>query len=41
MDWTEGQADWRAGIVEKSNPKGERSRETAERHRMAESAETG
>ena len=32
MDGTEGQADWRAGNVEKSKPGAERYSETAERH---------
>ena len=41
MDWTEGQMDWRAGNVEKLKPVAERSRETAERHGMVESADTG
>ena len=31
MDWTEGQADLRPGKVEKSKPRAERLRETAER----------
>ena len=41
MDWTEGQADWMAGSVEKLKPRAERSRETVEKHGAVESAKTG
>ena len=41
MDWREGQANWRAGNMDKPKPKAERLRETVERHRTSESSETG
>ena len=41
MDWTEGQADWRAGNLDKLTPGAERSRETAGKHGTAKSAVTG
>ena len=41
IDWTIGQADWRAGRKEKSKLGMERSRKVVERIGMAESVEPG